>query len=137
MFLSTHAMMKKTLSISIITICIILSLFFGLSANALTVEDTGLKKTAETAEIVASGATPPDIADIVGFVVGALLSLIGVVFMIFIIYGGIMWMTAEGNSERVKKAGEILKNSAIGLIIVLAAYAVVSFVFNLLLESVA
>jgi uncharacterized iron-regulated membrane protein len=69
-----------------------------------------------------------DILSLVGLLVKALLGLLGVVFLILIIYAGIMWMTAAGNEDRVKKAQSILRNAIIGIIITVAAYAISYFV---------
>jgi hypothetical protein len=60
-----------------------------------------------------------------------ILSLLGVIFIGFIIYGGVIWMTANGNEQKVEKAGDIIKESFIGLVVVLAAYAISFFLFNI------
>ena len=64
-----------------------------------------------------------DFTTILSTIISVLLSLIGVIFIVLIIYGGIIWMTATGNEEQAKKAGNIIKQSSIGLIIVIVAYA--------------
>lgn len=64
----------------------------------------------------------------VGTLVGTILSYVGVIFFILIVYGGLMWMTAQGNDQKVAKAKELIINATIGLIIVLSAYAITSFV---------
>lgn len=63
-------------------------------------------------------------------VVTIILSVLGVVFIAFIIYGGVIWMTANGNEQKIEKASGIIKESFIGLIVVLAAYAISYFLFN-------
>lgn len=62
------------------------------------------------------------------------LLFVGTIFMIFILYGGFMWMTAGGSSEQVGKAGSYIKNSIIGLVIIFASYAIVFTVFDILLK---
>ena len=44
-------------------------------------------------------------------------------------------MTAGGAAEKVQKAGKIMANAAIGLIIVLAAYAITTFVLQQLTSA--
>jgi hypothetical protein len=66
--------------------------------------------------------------EIIGVVVGSALSLLGVIFFLLVIYAGIRWMLAQGNEQEVEKAKQILIAAIIGLIIVLAAYAVTSFI---------
>lgn len=56
--------------------------------------------------------------------INTVLSFLGIIFLGFMIYGGIMWMTAQGSEEKVKKAKGILMNATIGLIIVAGAYVI-------------
>lgn len=63
-----------------------------------------------------------------GQVVGAVLSFVGVLFLILMIYAGILWMTSQGNEQQVSKAKGLLVNGIIGIIIVFAAYALTSFI---------
>lgn len=45
-------------------------------------------------------------------------------------------MTSEGNAEKVDKAKKLLTGAIIGLIIILSAFAIVSFILNKLSESI-
>lgn len=63
-----------------------------------------------------------------GVLIGSILSFIAVVFMILIIYSGILWMTARGNEQQVEKAKNLIIQAIIGLIIVLSAYVITSFI---------
>ena len=65
---------------------------------------------------------------IVGTVVGAVLSLLGVIFFLLIFYGGIRWMLAQGNEAEVEKAKQIIIAAVSGLVIVLSAYAITYFI---------
>jgi hypothetical protein len=75
------------------------------------------------------------ITSIVGLVISGLLSLLGVIFLLLVIYGGTMWMMAEGKEERIEKAKTIIINSLFGLVIVLAAFAISFFVINALVKT--
>ena len=46
------------------------------------------------------------------------------------IYGGIVWMMAGGNEQDAEKAKNIIIAAIIGLMIVLAAYAISYFIVN-------
>jgi hypothetical protein len=63
-----------------------------------------------------------------GQIIGTILSFVGVLFLILMIYAGILWMTAQGNENQVSKAKGLLVNGIVGLIIVFAAYAITSFI---------
>lgn len=54
----------------------------------------------------------------------AVFSILGVVLLFLILYAGFLWMTAMGDPKKVTKATDILKESVIGLIILLSAYAI-------------
>lgn len=58
------------------------------------------------------------------------LSVLGTLFVVFIIYAGFLWLTAAGNDQRVEKAKKIIFESIIGLVIVIAAYAITYFIVS-------
>lgn len=67
---------------------------------------------------------------IIGRVITMVLELLGAIFLILAIYGGYNWMTARGNEDMVEKAKKTITNAIIGLIIVLAAYAISRFIIS-------
>jgi amino acid transporter len=68
-------------------------------------------------------------------IITVILSLLGVIFLILMIWSGYNWMTAGGEEEKIKKAQSTIKRAIIGLIIVVSAYAISYFVFNALTIS--
>jgi len=73
--------------------------------------------------------------DVVGSAVSTVYQLLGVVFLVLIIYGGIMWMVSSGDQERITKARKIIVNATIGLAIVLMAYMITFFVVSALTRA--
>ena len=67
---------------------------------------------------------------ILGKVVSAGLSLLGVIFIILVLLAGYNWMTAQGDEQKVEKARETLWRAVIGLIITLSAYAIWEFIIR-------
>ncbi len=63
-------------------------------------------------------------------IVSGVLSLLGVIFILLIIYGGFMRMTSGGDEKRMEMSNKILMNSTIGAIVVLLSYAFVKLVFD-------
>lgn len=63
-------------------------------------------------------------------IITAVLGLVGIIALGVILYGGFRWMTAAGNEEAVGEAKKIITAGVIGLIIVIVAWAVVSFVIS-------
>ena len=64
----------------------------------------------------------------VAAVVSTILAVTGTIFLVLTVVGGIMWMTASGNDEKVGKAKKIIIGAAIGLAICLFAYTITAFV---------
>lgn len=88
----------------------------------------GAGEAAQTAGIATGGQT--SIVAVMANVISAGLSLVGVLFFILTIYGGVTWMLARGNEEYTKRALSTIVAAVIGLIIVVAAYAITQFVFT-------
>lgn len=72
-------------------------------------------------------------SSILGTIVQAFLSLLGIIFIGLMIYGGYNWMTAHGEEEKVNRAKSTIKNAIIGLVIVLASYVFWEFIFERLI----
>jgi TRAP-type C4-dicarboxylate transport system permease small subunit len=94
------------------------------------VNDSGLQNTAEKTGHTNSSVFSFDLFSGTGAVIYSLLSLLGIVFLGLTIYGGIQWMTAEGDESKVEKAHKTITQAVIGLVIVLAAYAISIFIIN-------
>lgn len=75
-----------------------------------------------------------DVRDIVMAIVNVLLGFLGVVAVLIILYGGYLYMTSQGETDKIDKAKKILINGAIGLVIILLAYAIVIFIIGQLGE---
>jgi hypothetical protein len=65
-----------------------------------------------------------------------ILSFLGLLAVVLIIWAGFKWMTAQGNEENVKDAQKILKAAVIGLIIILAAWGIANFAISQLTSAV-
>lgn len=120
--LSIYFMSKKFFLIGLFSIVLCFSL-----ATAVFADEFGLDVTAEHAGLKGYGS---DLPKILGQVVGTALSIVGVVFFALMIYGGFLWMQARGNEEYTKKGLDTIIAAIIGLIIVMASYAITNFVFK-------
>lgn len=54
-------------------------------------------------------------------VINSLLTFIGVLFFLLLIYAGYLWLNARGHEEQVEKAKKITREALIGLIIIILA----------------
>lgn len=59
-----------------------------------------------------------------------ILGFLGLIAVIIIISAGFMWMTAGGNEKRLDTARKLLIQGFIGLVLILAAWAVAYFVIT-------
>lgn len=101
------------------------------SAFPVLAEDYGLNDSAGVVTAYQDQISNPDdnfLSTKLGTIIGIVLSFVGVIFLILMIFAGLTWMTAQGSQEKVGKAKDLMINAVIGLIIVMAAYAITAFV---------
>lgn len=87
-----------------------------------------LRRVAEAAGL----PTNNDLVTIIAGIIATFLSLLGIIFLILVIYGGFLWMTSMGNEQKVLKAKKTLSNAVVGLIIIVSSYSIANFVLNAL-----
>ncbi|MFH1142497.1 MAG: hypothetical protein V1695_02180 [Candidatus Uhrbacteria bacterium] len=90
--------------------------------------ETGLDETAIEAGFVAEEGSAPELTTFIGTIINVVLGLSGVALVVLFVYGGILWMTAMGNKDQVDKAKRLLTNTIIGMIIIVAAYAIADYI---------
>ncbi|MEK7072568.1 MAG: pilin [Patescibacteria group bacterium] len=88
----------------------------------------GLDSLASGAQELPSGTT--DLKQAIGQIIQIFLGFLGVLAVVLIIYAGFLWMTAGGDSAKVDKAKGYIKNAIIGIVIILAAYIITSYVLT-------
>ena len=65
-----------------------------------------------------------ELSTLIGAVISTALSLVGLIFLILMVYAGYLWMTARGEEDQIDKARKIIIAAIIGLVIVVSAYAI-------------
>lgn len=113
----------------ILGLFLIISFFLGHQTNAAFnfSKDTGLAKTGEKAGYNLTPATPEVI---VGQVILLVLGLLGILFIAWMLWAGIEWMTAQGNDQKVTRAKNMITEAITGLVIVSLAYAISYFIIQ-------
>ncbi len=135
--------MKKMLVIGSLVVGLASLVLPFSGAHAQQKKDYGLSLTVQEVNRGNANLLPSKIAgagtvpELVGTLVGAVLGFLGIVFFGLIFYAGILWMTARGSEDSISKAKSIMEASVIGLVIVLAAYAITQFVFDQLSRNAA
>lgn len=77
---------------------------------------------------IGSGSVP--LATTIGKILSAFFGVLGIIAVLLVIWSGFQWMT--GGADGVGKAKERLKNAAIGLLLIMVAYALTNFVITAL-----
>ena len=123
-------------------IVILISLFAVLALPYIALAESQSTKNLKT--VGEGGTNAPyveanqnKLSEIIGIGIQAFLGLLGVIFLVLIIYAGFNWMTAQGEEEKVTKAKDTLTRAVIGVIITIAAYAISYWVFDKLLTTAA
>jgi hypothetical protein len=125
--------MKRILSFLILTTISLIFLSSVASAQMLTnTEDPGGLSDMTNQVATGAGFGRVEIGYLIARIIQVVLGLLAAIFLILMIIAGFRWMTAGGNEEEVKKAKGTIKTTVIGLVIVLAAYAITYFVFKYL-----
>jgi cytochrome bd-type quinol oxidase subunit 2 len=72
---------------------------------------------------------------IIGNLIYSGLSLTGIIFVILMVYAGILYMQARGKTEDMEKAKKIIEAAIIGIVITGLAFAITNFVINRIVET--
>jgi hypothetical protein len=127
---------RKTFPFLILVSFFVLPLFvFAQEADSVTAAPTSRNLLEKMSIVAKQGGyqTDTSIAStpiIIGVAIRAVLSFVGLIFIVLMILAGFKWMTAQGNEEQVTKAKTTIRNSLIGLVIVISAWSIWSLIFN-------
>ncbi|OGH58698.1 MAG: hypothetical protein A2725_03310 [Candidatus Magasanikbacteria bacterium RIFCSPHIGHO2_01_FULL_33_34] len=94
------------------------------SAQGLKNAFGGTNSPLETVRGQAGFEASDSLGTISGRVINVALSMVGLMFLLLMVYAGFLWMTARGEEDQVNKAKSIIKGTVIGLVLVLSAYAI-------------
>ncbi|MCX6795525.1 MAG: hypothetical protein NT165_02240 [Candidatus Falkowbacteria bacterium] len=102
-------------------------------ANLKDAFGSSIKTFADKSGYQTGAEVQPEV--LVGSIIQTVLQFLGVAFLGLVIYGGIIWMTGSGNEDNVKRAKKIITAAVIGLVIVVLAYAISTFVIQNILQN--
>ncbi|MFA6421919.1 MAG: hypothetical protein WCV92_00745 [Candidatus Buchananbacteria bacterium] len=71
--------------------------------------------------------------DTIGNIIIVVLGFLAVVFILFIIYAGFLWLLAQGDETKIKKAKAIIIQGIIAVIVIFLAFAITQFVFDVII----
>jgi hypothetical protein len=83
----------------------------------------------------ASGVTGgSDLPTIIGSLINVVLGFLGIVLLFYVLRAGFLWMTAGGDEKQVKTAKDMIRDAVIGLVVIIAGFAISNFVLSQLVE---
>jgi hypothetical protein len=96
----------------------------------------GADETAPDDSVVLENPLPTtSLPTLIGRVIRAILGITGSLALAVFVYGGLIWMTAAGNTERIQKGKNTLSWAAIGLAVMFLSYSVVRYILTALTEA--
>ena len=66
----------------------------------------------------------------IGTIVTAIIGVLGIVAVVFVIMGGVQYMTSAGDPGKIKKAKDTILYACIGLAVCALAFAITQFAIN-------
>ncbi|MCK5060943.1 hypothetical protein KAR28_00165 [Candidatus Parcubacteria bacterium] len=129
-------MNKTILQYALLFVIICFFVFFPVTQAVIADTDATLLGAWHKAGSAARGAgydvdsNTNNVNSLIAIIIRTALSLLGVIFLALLVYGGYLWMTDKGNEDQVKRARNLISAAVIGLIIVLSAYAISIFVLD-------
>jgi len=121
----------KYLSAGVITLAI---LVLPLVVGAIEVSQITGPMNQAAGGLATSGSN--NLYTIISTSINIVLSVLGVLLVIYFLYAGWLWMSSQGDEGKIKKAKSILYQSTIGLFIIFASYAIANFVITNLANAV-
>jgi len=76
-----------------------------------------------------------DLRTIINGVITTVMSFLGIVAVVVILFGGFKWMTSGGDQTKVDTARKLIINGVIGLVIIILAWAITAFVIDEILKA--
>lgn len=82
------------------------------------------------------GNTTTTISSTIGSIIAdVLLPVVGIIAVLFVIIGGIQYMTAGVNEEQAEMGKKTLQNAIIGLVITILSYVIVVVIMRALIDN--
>ncbi len=105
---------------------VFLAVIFLLPHTALAQTEYGVNDLVDAGVNLTSG----DIRTTIAAIINVFLGFLGVIAVVIILYGGFIWMTSQGNPEKIDKAKKLIVSAAIGIAIILASWAIAAFIIQ-------
>lgn len=92
--------------------------------SGLSSANSSLNTSVQSSSLTGATSLPT----IIGKGIGVMLGVLGIAFVVMVVYAGFLYLTAQGEDTNVKKAKKLMTQAVIGMVIVVSAYAISSYV---------
>ena len=110
----------------------ILLLTMGILLSVLFVHSVWAQAPGASSLDLPSPVAAKDVPQLINSMIKGILGVVGALSLLFFVYGGMLWLTSMGNSERINKGKETLIWATIGLVVIFSSYAILNVVINAL-----
>lgn len=76
------------------------------------------------------GGGSANLETIIGRIINVVLGFLGIILLFYILMAGFRWMTAGGDPKQTQEAKDMIKNAVIGMVIIVAGFAISTFVIE-------
>src|SRR3989339_2176262 len=101
------------------------------AGDAFTTVKTGVGTTAQEA-----GLSNQSVGLLLGKGISTLITISGIVLVVYFLWGGYLYLLSQGEQTKVSDAKKTMSHAVIGIVIVLASYAIAQFVLERLSQAV-
>ncbi len=86
---------------------------------------------------IGTDTTKNSLPILIGKLISGFLGVLGIIAVVYIIYAGYLWMTDGGEGGKIKKAKAMIGAAIVGIVLIVAAYAISKFVIDLIITAAA
>jgi len=119
---------KNILSLAILSVILIPAATFA--AGNLSTNDLGTQFIENDIKL---GNRDP--RTMVAQLINTAMSILGIIAVAIVLMGGFKWMTSMGNEDKVGEAKKLMGAGVIGLVIILSAWGLSTFILNSLMKA--
>lgn len=73
---------------------------------------------------------PADPRSIVAVVIKIFMGILGIIYLTYTVHAGFVWMTSQGDTDKIERAKSTLTTGVVGMLVIFAAYAIVRYVMR-------
>jgi hypothetical protein len=120
---------NKIIILTLASVLFFSAFYFAMPRNSLASIQSGLSEIRGSFGDPISGAT--SVNDLMRRAINIIFSVTSGIAILFLIFGGYMYITSAGNEETAEKGRKTITNAVIGLVIIILSYVIVRVIVEL------